>query len=170
MCDALGPMQIHPRGPGSDDVRRSATLLAARIPAPLAPLARLAFNYAWSWARGGPEIFAAVDADRWEICHRNPVRLLQEAPLASLERAASDAGLCRRAAELEQRIAADLTAPARSDFDPDRPVAFFCSEYGVHPSLPIYAGGLGVLAGDMLKAASDAHLPMVALGLLYREG
>jgi starch phosphorylase len=163
-------MQIRPRGPGSDDVHRAATLLAARIPAPLAPLARLAFNYAWSWARGTPELFAAVDADRWAICRRNPVRLLQEAPLASLEAAAADPDLCRSAAEAEARIAAELDSPPHGGFAPDRPVAFFCAEYGVHPSLPIYAGGLGVLAGDLLKAASDAHLPMVAIGLLYREG
>ncbi|RIK99765.1 MAG: alpha-glucan phosphorylase [Proteobacteria bacterium] len=163
-------MPITPRGPGSDDVRRATTLLAARIPAPLAPLARLAFNYAWSWARGGPELFASVDADRWSICRRNPVRLLQEVPLATLERAAFDSDLCRRAAAVEERIAAQLAAPPHGGFSPDRPVAFFCAEYGVHPSLPIYSGGLGVLAGDLLKAASDAHLPMVAIGLLYRDG
>jgi len=163
-------MQITPRGAGSEDVQRAAGLLAGRLPAPLAPLARLAFNYGWSWARGGPELFAAVDPDRWAICHHNPVRLLQEIPLASLERAASDSDLCRRAAELERRIADELAAPARDGLPLDRPVAFFCAEYGVHPSLPIYAGGLGVLAGDLLKAASDTRLPLVAIGLLYREG
>ncbi|HSJ99398.1 MAG TPA: alpha-glucan family phosphorylase, partial [Myxococcota bacterium] len=163
-------MPIAPRGPGSNDVRRAAAQLAERIPGPLAPLARLAFDYAWSWARGGPQLYAAVDADRWAICHHNPVRLLQEASRASLERAASDTDLCARAAALEERLAAELAAPPRDDLPPDRPVAFFCAEYGVHPSLPIYAGGLGVLAGDLLKAASDARLPMVAIGLLYREG
>lgn len=163
-------MPIAPLGPGREDTARAAAVLSARIPAALAPLARMAFNYRWSWALGGPELFAAVDADRWAICHHNPVRLLQEAPLASLERAAADADLCRRALELEERIAAELAAPPRDDLPPDRPVAFFCAEYGVHPSLPIYAGGLGVLAGDLLKAASDSKLPLVAIGLLYREG
>lgn len=163
-------MPIVPRGPGADDVRRAAAELAARVPDPLSPLARLAFDYGWSWARGGPELFAAVDADRWALCHHNPVRLLQEAPMASLERAASDLDLCRRAHELEERLAAEREAPARGEVAPERPVAFFCAEYGVHPSLPIYAGGLGVLAGDLLKAASDARLPLVAIGLLYREG
>ncbi len=163
-------MPIVPLGPGCEDTSRAAALLAERIPDALAPLARLAFNYRWSWALGGPALFSSVDADRWAICHHNPVRLLQEAPLASLERAASDADLCGRARELEERIAAELAAPPRGDVPPDRPVAFFCAEYGVHPSLPIYAGGLGVLAGDLLKAASDARLPFVAIGLLYREG
>jgi len=165
-----GVMPIAPLGLGCEDAARAAALLAERIPDALAPLARLAFNYRWSWALGGPELFAAVDADRWAICHHNPVRLLQEAPLASLERAASNADLCRRAREFEERIAAELAAPPSDDVPPDRPIAFFCAEYGVHPSLPIYAGGLGVLAGDMLKAASDARLPLVAIGLLYREG
>jgi len=163
-------MPIAPLGAGGEDIARVAALLAARIPDALAPLARLAFNYRWSWALGGSELFAAVDPDRWAICHHNPVRLLQEAPLASLERAASNADLCRRALELEERIAAELAAPAREDFSAERPIAFFCAEYGVHPSLPIYAGGLGVLAGDLVKAASDARLPLVAIGLLYREG
>ncbi len=163
-------MPIAPLGPGCEDTARAAALLSERIPDVLAPLARLAFNYRWSWALGGPALFAAVDADRWAICHHNPVRLLQEAPLASLERAASDADLCRRAGELEDRIATELAAPPRDDVPPDRPIAFFCAEYGVHPSLPIYAGGLGVLAGDLVKAASDARLPFVAIGLLYREG
>ena len=170
MCHATERMQIDPQGPGSDDVRRAAEHLSARLPAPLAPFARLAFNYAWSWARGGRELFAALDADRWAICHHNPIRLLQEVPLPSLQRAAKDPVLCQSATELEERIAAELAAPPRSDVPADRPVAFFCAEYGVHPSLPIYAGGLGVLAGDLLKAASDARLPMVAIGLLYREG
>lgn len=170
LCHPPSPMPIAPRGPGSDDVRRAAAQLAARIPGPLAPLARIAFDYAWSWARGGPELFAAVDPDRWAICRHNPVRLLQESSAAALERAASDADLCARAARLEEQLAAALEAPPRSGFTAERPVAFFCAEYGVHPSLPIYAGGLGVLAGDLLKAASDARLPMVAIGLLYREG
>jgi starch phosphorylase len=163
-------MRIAPRGPGSDDVRRAAAQLAARMPAPLAPLSRIAFDYAWSWTRGGPELFAAVDPDRWAICRENPVRLLQETSAAALERAASDADLCGRASRLEEQLAAAREAPPRSGFRSEQPVAFFCAEYGVHPSLPIYAGGLGVLAGDLLKAASDARLPMVAIGLLYREG
>jgi len=159
-------MPIAPLGPGSEDSASAAALLAERIPDALAPLARLAFNYRWSWALGGPELFAAVDGDRWAICHHNPVRLLQEAPLASLARAASDADLCRRAQELEERIAAELAAPPRDGVPPDRPVAFFCAEYGVHPSLPIYAGGLGVLAGDRPLDVGRRRAPCRARRLL----
>jgi starch phosphorylase len=159
------------RAPGGEDLRRAADQLAARLPSALAPLARLAFNYRWSWIRGGEDLFAAVDAYRWEMCVGNPVRLLQEAPTASLERASMDRELCRRAYALEECVFSEASeAPTYGGITPARPVAFFCAEYGVHGSLPIYAGGLGVLAGDLLKAASDAGLPLVAVGLLYRQG
>jgi starch phosphorylase len=159
------------RLPGAEDLRRAADQLAMRLPHGLAPLARLAYNYRWCWLADAEEVFSAIDAHRWELCYRNPVRLLQEAPLAALERAAADAELCRRAAVLDQAARAEGPAQlAGLGIPPGRPVAFFCAEYGIHSSLPIYAGGLGVLAGDFLKAASDADLPMVAIGLLYRQG
>jgi starch phosphorylase len=159
------------RAPGSEDLRRAADELAARLPSALAPLARLAFNYRWSWTRGGEEVFAAVDAHRWSKCGRNPVRLLQETSTAALERAASDPELRRRAYSLEECILVEASRAVSFDGpDGGRPIAFFCAEFGVHPSLPIYAGGLGVLAGDWLKGASDLGVPMVGVGLLYRQG
>ena len=141
---------------GTADLARAADLLAARVPEPLAPLARLAYNYRWSWAPGGPELFQAVDPDRWERCGENPVRLLQEAHPASLERAAADTALHERIAAVQAEVEADL---ARPDAEGDS-VAYFCAEFGVHRSLPIYSGGLGVLAGDILKEASDLALPL----------
>jgi starch phosphorylase len=159
------------RAPGAEDLRRSADQLAARLPAALAPLARLAFNYRWSWIPGGTALFADVDAYRWEMCGQNPVRLLQEAPTSSLERAATDKELCRRAYSLEECVLAEAARePLAPGLEPAHPVAYFCAEFGIHPSLPIYAGGLGVLAGDVLKAASDAGVPLIGVGLLYRQG
>ena len=157
--------------PGHDDLQRAADALAARIPAPLAPLARLAFNYRWSWTPGGPELFSAVDPARWERCGENPVRLLGEVSPAALERAAGDAALLERAAAVEAAVQADLARPpAEAPVPPEHPVAYFCAEFGVHRSLPIYSGGLGALAGDILKEVSDRALPFVAVGLLYRQG
>ena len=75
---------------GAEDLRRAADQLAARLPYALAPLARLAYNYRWSWLQGGPGLFKAVDPHRWELCGHNPVRLLQETSTAALERAATD--------------------------------------------------------------------------------
>ncbi len=155
---------------GGEDVKRAAAELAERLPDALAPLARLAYNYRWSWLPGGPEIFTAIDAERFALTNQNPVRLLQEASAGALRRAAGDDGLLERIAAVEDRIKADLDRPPHPSIDPARPVAFLCAEYGVHVSLPVYSGGLGALAGDLLKEASDHALPLVAVGLMYRKG
>ena len=155
---------------GRKDVQRAAAELAERLPAPLAPLARLAYNYRWSWLPGGPELFASIDRERFELCLQSPVRLLQEASSRALHRAAEDEELVGRAVELEAQVDADLARPWAGGIDPEHPVAFLCAEYGIHVSLPVYSGGLGALAGDLLKEASDRAIPMVAVGLIYRKG
>ncbi|MBV9101197.1 MAG: alpha-glucan family phosphorylase [Candidatus Dormibacteraeota bacterium] len=156
---------------GAADIDRAVADLAARVPDALAPLARIAYNYRWSWTPGGGDVFAGVDAERWERSNNNPVRLLHEASSAALQRAASDADLVAHAGRLAQTIDADGERPPMAGrATPARPVAFLCAEFAVHRSLPIYAGGLGVLAGDILKEASDLALPMVGVGLLYRQG
>jgi starch phosphorylase len=157
---------------GVQDINGAAEALARRVPDPLRPLARAAYNLRWSWTPGGGETFRTVDPRRWELCGENPVRLLTETSAATLERAAADAELVARGEALEEAIAADLARPAASagPVMPERPVAFFCAEYGIHASLPIYSGGLGALAGDILKEASDRALPLVAVGLLYHQG
>jgi glycogen phosphorylase len=155
---------------GSADVARAAGELAERLPAGLAPLARLAYNYRWSWLRGGSELFESIDPERFALCGENPVRLLQEASNQALRRAAGDSVLLERAAGLEAELNADLDRPGDPSFDARAPVAFLCAEYGVHTSLPVYSGGLGALAGDLLKEASDRAIPMVAIGLMYRKG
>jgi starch phosphorylase len=154
---------------GASDVQRAIEELAERIPRRLAPLARLAYNYWWSWARGGADVFRAIDPPRWERLSENPVRLLQEVPVRALEGA--DGPLMERANALIAQLDAELSAPALEGIaTPRSPVAFLCAEFAVHRSLPIYAGGLGVLAGDIVKQASDMRLPMVGVGLLYRQG
>ena len=159
---------------GNRDIARAAGDLAQRIPEPLAPLARLAYTYRWSWAEGGADVFRDVDPDRWDVCGENPVRLLEEAAGEALVRAAGDAGLLARAADLEALVRADVARPANpgaaASVSAGRPVAFVCAEFGVHRSLPIYSGGLGALAGDILKEASDRAFPLVGVGLMYRQG
>ena len=155
---------------GADDLRQAADDLRERLPEPLAPLARLAYNYRWSWMPGGAELFALIDHERFELCLQNPVRLLQEASPRALRRAAGNRKLVARAEELAARLSEELARPPAAGLDPARPVAFLCAEYGVHVSLPLYAGGLGALAGDLLKEASDRALPMAAVGLMYRKG
>src|SRR4051794_30528705 len=92
---------------GRRDLARAQAALAARIPEPLAPLARLAYDYGWSWRPGGPELFETVDPRRWRRCAGNPVRLLQEASWTGLERAAGDGELLERAVVLEEELAAE---------------------------------------------------------------
>ena len=156
---------------GQEDVRRAAAELAERLPDRLRPLARMAYNYRWSWLPGGPGLFRSIDPERFELCRENPVRLLQEAPAGALRRAAADEELVEHAAALEAQVNADLERPPSGAIDASAgPVAFLCAEYGIHVSLPVYAGGLGALAGDLLKEASDEALPLVAVGLMYRKG
>src|SRR3954454_19869708 len=160
-----------PLGTGAADLERAAAALASRLPDGLQPLAELAYNYRWSWTRGGPELFAAIDPTRWALTHMNPIRLLQEVPPARLGRLAADDEFIGALHELHAAVAADLARPyAESSVTAARPAAFFCAEYAVHQSLPVYSGGLGVLAGDILKAASDLAVPLIAIGLMYRHG
>src|SRR4051812_21518453 len=156
---------------GRRELERAADALATRLPEPLGVFARLAYNYRWSWSVDGPDVFRDIDPERWDRCAENPVRLLEEASADRLAAAAGDDALLARAAALEEEIRADLARPAREGVPtPERPLAYFSAEYGVHVSLPIYSGGLGALAGDILKEASDMALPLVAVGLLYRNG
>ncbi|HTN81125.1 MAG TPA: alpha-glucan family phosphorylase [Acidimicrobiales bacterium] len=156
---------------GDHDVEAAVGELAARLPEPVVPLARVAFNYAWSWAADGPDCFAALDPDRWMRVRANPVRMLRDTSRARLSRAASDPDLVRRIAALSELVSRDLTRPAGPwPWTDEAPIAFMCAEFGVHSSLPVYSGGLGVLAGDLVKEASDLALPLVGVGLLYRSG
>ncbi len=156
---------------GGEDIDRAAADLAARLPRALEPLARLAYNYLWSWWPGGDDIFRMIDPARWDASNHNPIRLLHETTSATLERAAGDPALHERIATMLAALDAELGRPSmEGKATPVRPVAFLCAEFALHRSLPIYAGGLGVLAGDILKQASDMALPMVGVGLLYRQG
>jgi starch phosphorylase len=157
-------------GGGATDLEERAESLAARLPEELHPLARVAYNYRWSWARDGAATFRDINPYRWALLGENPVRFLSDLWPATVERAASDPVLRERAQALEAEVNADLARPPRPRSGVDGPVAFLCAEFGVHVSLPVYSGGLGVLAGDILKEASDQALPLVAVGLFYRRG
>ncbi len=163
-----------------EDLARAQASLAMKLPPELGVFARLAYNYRWSWHVDGPSLFRAIDPVRWQSCGGNPVALLEEASSEALARAANDQELVSAANSLWAQIEAELEAPTDTSTgiqaDPDRactvnnPIAFFCAEYAIHESLPIYSGGLGVLAGDFLKQASDSRVPLVAVGLMYHKG
>ena len=156
---------------GSADIEAAARALAERLPERLAPFARIAYNFRWSWDPDALDLFQVIDPQRWELCNANPVRLLTETSAAALQRAVDDPALIGRAVAMLDRLTAELGRPPMAGRASTRhPVAFLCAEFGIHRSMPIYAGGLGVLAGDILKEASDRAIPMVGVGLVYHEG
>ena len=143
------------------------------LPAPLLPLERLAWNYWWSWAADGESVFRDLDADIWEECERNPRQLLAKTSAYRLAEAATDPVYLERVHRLDASFQSYMVSQPHLQLETitqEHPVAYFCAEFGVHTSLPLYSGGLGILAGDHLKSASDLGLPLVAVGLLYRYG
>lgn len=145
------------------------------LPPALEGLATLALNLSWSWNREARALFSAVDRNLWHRTRHNPIRLLNEVDDERLEAAAGNATFLTRLGEvlawtLGEREASLTWFRQRHADLTGRPVAYFCAEFGVHNSVPIYSGGLGVLAGDHCKAASDLGIPMVGIGLFYQHG
>lgn len=145
-----------------------------RLPEGLEPLWDLAYNFWFAWNAGIEELFAQIDYRLWQRCAKNPVEFLNNVPQATLRELAADAIYKERLAEAHQQLQRYLGAPVDKDFhieDERQPVvAYFSLEFGVSTCLPIYSGGLGILAGDHLKSASDLNLPLIGIGLAYRQG
>ena len=138
------------------------------VPASLQRLGELAGNLFFSWHRPTRALFEDLDPELWEQVNGNPRLLLRCVDQQHLDWAAANADYLARYQRVVAVFDAYLTAPAPRT---DAPlVAYFCAEYGFHESFPIYSGGLGILAGDYCKAASDEQLNFVAVGLLYRQG
>jgi starch phosphorylase len=179
---------VEPRIFGEDEVRM-LTQAAAQV-APVVSEARtldrfiapaqerlwaLARNLWWSWDHDAASIFRDLNPVRWRQVNQNPVSLLAEFPLAKLESRAAELVLhsrinyaCRR---LQEYLQADRTWGTRhAGVLRPSPVAYFSAEFGLHESLPVYSGGLGVLAGDHIKSASDLGIPLVGIGLFYGQG
>ena len=145
-----------------------------RLPAELKRLEELANNLWFSWNRSARALFAHLDPRLWDAVGHSPKALLKGVAQGRLDQAAHDPvylhDLDRTLATFDAyhgRGPARNGAPALQEGDV---VAYFCAEFGFHESLPIYSGGLGILAGDHCKTASDMALPFVAVGLLYRQG
>ncbi|MCC6641740.1 MAG: alpha-glucan family phosphorylase [Deltaproteobacteria bacterium] len=157
--------------PGGKDLARAVAELAERLPPAIAALARIAYNYRWTWLPGGAGLFRDIDASLWRRCGFNPRWIIEAVPPHRLRELAADAQYARRVARVAAALDADLARPAAPGaVSSERPVVYFCSEFGGHCSLPLYGGGLGVLAGDLVKAASDLALPLVCVSLFYRQG
>src|SRR5437868_12681899 len=147
------------------------------LPETLSALERLSWNYWWSWAPDGAAVFRDLDPETWAECEHNPRCVLREVSEYRLMKMATDpayiARVARLAATFDRYVNPETQTWPRthaSALTHANPVAYFCAEFGIHTSLPFYSGGLGILAGDHLKSASDLGLPLVAVGLLYPHG
>jgi glycogen phosphorylase len=145
----------------------------ASLPEPLSVLEAIAMNLRWSWDSRAVDLFRWVDADAWERSEHDPVRTLGLVPPERFMELGEDAPFMAFLASVEEDLQGYLEAPRWFQNRPGGPlkqIAYFSPEFGVSEALPTYSGGLGILAGDHLKAASDLGLPMIGVGLLYRQG
>ena len=159
------------------EIETSAGVSTRELPTTLKSLEKISWNYWWSWAPDGPEIFRDLDPGVWQQCEQNPRALLSQTSDLRLAQIAADPAFAQRVQQLSNRFDAYMSETrawpglrTAERVRPETPVAYFCAEYGVHSSLPLYSGGLGILAGDHLKSASDLNLPLVAIGLFYGFG
>lgn len=175
MSDLVNPTMQIPVSEKHESYRES---FAATPPLPpsISPLGPISMNFFWTWRPEGEDLFRDIDPSLWDACEQNPRLLLRRAGQLRLWQCAVDAEFTARvrsfANEMESYLAANPSSYSLNgrSISSSHPVAYFCAEYGIHNSLPNYSGGLGILAGDHLKSASDLNVPLVAVGLLYRYG
>jgi len=143
------------------------------LPPPLEALRTIAHNLWWTWNPSAIELFRRVDDELWEA-HRNPVLLLASVDASRLEELAEDHGFLALLEQVDHELAEYLAAPTWHDEAHERgdseSIAYFSMEFGITECLKLYSGGLGVLAGDHLKSASDLGLPLVGVTLLFQQG
>src|SRR5215475_7210821 len=135
----------------------------------------LARNMWWSWDQDSTALFHDLDPLRWRQLNQNPIALLNEIPLAGIEKRVTELGLHSRInyayrRQREYLMGERTWGETHAGVLRARPVAYFSAEFGLHESMPIYSGGLGILAGDHIKSASDLGIPLVGIGLFYGQG
>src|SRR5579871_2535574 len=145
-----------------------------KLPAQLESLRKLAYNLRWAWNHETIELFQRLDGDLWEETGHNPVSMLGKINQSRLQSAAEDEAfigeLDRVSKAFDAYMSGDQTWFARHHANQDVPlIAYFSAEFGLTESLSIFAGGLGILAGDHLKSSSDLGIPLVGVGLLYQK-
>lgn len=140
----------------------------------LAPLQRIAYNLWWSWDPDAIALFKRLDIDLWNATRHNPVEMLGILQQTTLESLKQDEGFMAHLQMVDEKLTAYLSEKSwfqkEYNGDAELKTAYFSMEFGLHESLAVYSGGLGILAGDHLKSASDLGLPLVGVGLLYRQG
>src|SRR5213076_707853 len=143
------------------------------LPAALEPLREMVFNLWWTWEPSARRLFRHLDPELWNRTNHNPVRMLQLSRQARLVEVAQDKNFLRELKEVHdayRNYLARKDTYGKTSNRFEKPIAYFSAEFGFHESIPNYSGGLGILAGDHCKSASDLDLNFVAIGLLYRHG
>ena len=140
-------------------------MVEKRLPSRLSALETISRNLWWSWTQDARDLFESIDPVLWNTVDRNPIALIDKLPLERITELENDKEFLSRLDNVAAQLEAYMTEEPVGNS-----VAYFSMEYGLHSSLKIYSGGLGILAGDYLKEASDKNVPMVAVGLLYRYG
>ena len=146
-----------------------------QLPKSIEKLGEISENLWWSWNTEFLKIFKEIDIDLWEQCNKNPVKFLRLVDQEKLERASTDPEILRNyrvnVDNFESYMKSRTTWFSKQyPENKDDVIAYFSAEYGLDETLPIYSGGLGILSGDHLKSASDLGIPIVAIGLLYKNG
>ncbi|MBN2389547.1 MAG: DUF3417 domain-containing protein, partial [Anaerolineae bacterium] len=136
--------------------------LQRKLPPRLARLEELAYNLWWAWHRASRDLFKQLDRTLWTTTRHNPVRILREIPQENLNALAKDPIFLRDFDAVMMEM--DKDTHGSMQWYSKNPIAYMSAEFGLHISLPIYSGGLGVLSGDHTKEASDMGLPFVAVG------
>ena len=151
----------------SNQPQWSSLSVESSLPAGLEKMQEIAYNYWWSWNSEFGYLMREIDEKLWFACGANPVLFIERLSLAQLEELSANRKYMDRLNEIYARFRAYMAEPHRTD----RPsVAYFCMEYGISEVLKIYSGGLGILAGDYIKEASDCNVDLTAVGFLYRQG
>lgn len=149
-------------------------VIQPNIPTELAPLVEIAKNFWWCWNFGAIELFQSIDLDLWYSSNHNPFRMLGELAQEHIEKLINDESFRLKMESVYNELQKYLMQGPRyisNEYPPiNQTIVYFSAEFGIHESFPNYSGGLGVLAGDHLKSASDLGLPLIAMGLLYRNG
>jgi len=171
--EAAPGREISFTGVNTTQPRLRAFTVVTELPQALARMRELANNLWWVWHRDSQELFEWMDADRWSACGHNPVLFLDTMDRDRLNELAGDIGFMGRFTSVLERFDAYMAEQKKADVSGitwKNPITYFSMEFGLHESIPIYSGGLGLLAGDHIKSASDLNLPFVGISLLYKQG
>ena len=171
---AMAPgRQVSFTGVNTTQPRLRSFSVITELPQTLARLREISENLWWVWHRDAQELFEWIDADKWRASDHNPVHFLDTMDRDRLNQLSGDIEFMGRFSNVLDRFDAYMNETGKADHSGitwDNPISYFSMEFGLHESIPIYSGGLGLLAGDHIKSASDLNLPFIGVSLLYKNG